>query len=373
MKIINKRESYEYDTDYNQKEILKLVKLISIFLQDKENINKDNLYKLIKYFYDYKIDIEDYLDYVKEKTNFDKTLEIATDIVIQHMNSEGHGRDFSWWTENYQRIIEVATKDFIPTKEIYTIKEIKELITNGNIYPLYPFGRETKLKRNEYKDDINYLLPYMSKELESTDEYFDFIFNKIMLEIGNDNLLNNIRRFIVNLKLNSIEDYNRIYSKEDYEYKKNNNELADQLIVLYNNFDKDNQIKSEPLDIVIDYIKRLPNIEEQWYTEITLEQIVSVIDQLDYNIDKDICKKIEEMIISLGEEELCYEMAANIEWINKKIMAEIVIASENPDINYYYASEVEGADIERHKQVILNNEHSDNYILERAKSLSLIK
>ena len=38
MKIINKRECYEYDTDYNYKEILKLVKLITIYLQDKENI-----------------------------------------------------------------------------------------------------------------------------------------------------------------------------------------------------------------------------------------------------------------------------------------------------------------------------------------------
>ena len=33
MKIINKRENYEYDTDYNHKETLKLVKLISIFLR----------------------------------------------------------------------------------------------------------------------------------------------------------------------------------------------------------------------------------------------------------------------------------------------------------------------------------------------------
>ena len=34
---------------------------------------------------------------------------------------------------------------------------------------------------------------------------------------------------------------------------------------------------------------------------------------------------------------------------------------------------IEGADIERHKQVILNNEHSDDYFIERVKSLSLKK
>lgn len=123
----------------------------------------------------------------------------------------------------------------------------------------------------------------------------------------------------------------------------------------------------------MDYLKKLPSIEEQWYTEITLEQIISVIEQLDYDEDKKICDEIEKIVISLEEEELCYEMASNIEWINKDIMAEIVIKSGNPDVNYYYASEVEGANIERHKQVILNSKHSDDYILERTKSLVLKK
>ena len=75
----------------------------------------------------------------------------------------------------------------------------------------------------------------------------------------------------------------------------------------------------------------------------------------------------------MDDQELCYEMAVNIDWVNKEKMVEIVIASGDPDLNYYYASSVEGADIKRHKEVILNSKHSDDYILERAKSLVLEK
>ena len=35
MKIINKRNSYEYDTDYSEKDLLKLSKLIIEFLERK--------------------------------------------------------------------------------------------------------------------------------------------------------------------------------------------------------------------------------------------------------------------------------------------------------------------------------------------------
>lgn len=54
-------------------------------------------------------------------------------------------------------------------------------------------------------------------------------------------------------------------------------------------------------------------------------------------------------------------------------MAEIVIKSEDPDCNYDYASEIEGADIKRHKEVILNSPRSDNYILNLANSLVIPK
>ena len=375
MKIINKRENYEYDTDYNRKETLKLVKLISIFLQSMENTSTQDLFNLIKYFYAFEIETEDYFDYLNQTngTDFDKTIEIPTNSIVMDICSEGHGRDFSWWSQNYQIMIKAATKDFIPLKEEYSNEEIQQLIDESKIYPLHPFGSKTKKEVNGLKNDTKCLISSITKELDNNDVYFNFMVNRILSEIGINNLLSEIRRFIIYLKLESIEDDNRYYDEEDYEYLKIYDDLTDKLIILYNNIDKENQIKGKPLDIVLDYLNSLPSTENRWFDEITPEQIIRVINQLDYDTDKEICDDIERIVILLDDQELCYEMVANIDWVNKDKMAEIVIASGDPDFNYYYAAEVEGADVKRHKEVILNSERSDEYILERARSLVVPK
>jgi len=121
----------------------------------------------------------------------------------------------------------------------------------------------------------------------------------------------------------------------------------------------------------MDYLRNLPNSED-WFEEITLEQIMNIFNYIDEE-NKKLCSKIEALIILLNNAELCYEMASNFDWINKEIMAELVIANGNPEFNYYFATEVEGADIERHRQVILNSKRSDEYLLECAKSLGVTK
>ena len=379
MEIVNKRENYDYgiyyDMESNQADTLKLIKLITIFLQERENIDTNDLYELIKYFYTIKIETKDYLDYLNQTkgTDFDKTVEIPTKRVVMDRTSEGHGRDFSWWQENYQIMIKAATKDFIPSKEEYTEEEINQLINNGIIYPLHPFGKKTKKKSNGYKVNVNYLISSITKELDNKDVYFNFMVNKILSKIGINNFLEEIRRVIISLKLDSIEDEDRYYDEEDYEYLKIYDDLANKLIILYNNINQKNKIKTNHLDIVLDYLKSLPTMEDKWFEKIRLEQIIRVIRQLDYDTDKEVCDEIEKLVILLDDQELCYEMAVNIDWINKQKMAEIVIESGDPDFNYYYASSVEGADIKRHKEVILNSKHSDEYILERAKSLVLEK
>ena len=90
---------------------------------------------------------------------------------------------------------------------------------------------------------------------------------------------------------------------------------------------------------------------------------------LDYDKDKDVCDEVQTLAVYLKEVELCYELALRCEWIDKKLMGEIVILDGNPDFNYYFASEVEGADIKRHKDVILNSKYTDEYIYERTLKL----
>lgn len=255
MEIINKRKNYEYDTEYNYVETLKLIALISIFLEQKNNITSKDLYNLIKYFYDIKIDINDYLDYLNQEEgyDFDKIVDIPTNIVIMNTESEGHGKDFSWWTQNYQIIIKAATNQFIPSKEEYTKEKLEKLIKEKNIYPIYSFGKKTKNEVSKEKNNIKYLIPYQSKKLESKDIYFDFMVNRICSRISNDNLLKEIRRFIINLKLNSIEDEDRYYSENEYKILRIYDDLSNKLIVLYNSIDNKNTIDKEPINIIISY------------------------------------------------------------------------------------------------------------------------
>ena len=89
----------------------------------------------------------------------------------------------------------------------------------------------------------------------------------------------------------------------------------------------------------------------------------------DYEENKELCDEIEQIAINFRYAEFCYELAANFDWVNKKLMEEIVLEDGNPEINYFYAINVDGADIERHKKVILDNEYSDDDILERVKKL----
>lgn len=366
MKIINKRLNYEYDTEYDNKDILIISKLIIEFLKNKENTNKEELYKLLLYFYDIKIDNTDYMEFVNSVSEIEYTtiVEIPTNRIVIDSGSEGHGRDFSWWTQNYQIFVKAFSSSFVPSKEEYTISEVEELAKSGVIYPIHPFGKKTKKKFINVNDTIDYLTKYNGKVLEASDIYFDFMVNKAICNIGIKTLIEEIRLFITKLKLDSVIDEDRYYGEKIETF----DELSSDLINIYNANVKGSKIESTPLEIVMAYLRKLPNVEK-WYEEVTLEQIVNVFNQIDEEENKDLCSEIEALVISLGEAELCYEMASNFEWVDKKVMAEIVINDGCPDFNYYFASEVEGADIERHKQVILNSKYADEYILERTRQL----
>ena len=252
MKIIDKRKHYEYDTDYNEEELLKLSNLILEFLQSKENTNAKTLYEMISYFYDIKLEAFDYVNYINKKTNtvYCATTSIPTERVIQDLQSEGHGRDFSWWTQNYQRMIKVATKGFTPSKEEYTYEEIKNLIDEGQIYPIYPYGEKTNKKVHYVEDKLEYLVSYQSKELESTDEYFDYIVQDILKQIGYKTLLKDVEEFTIKLKLNSY-----MTSDEDY---KSLEEIANKLIETHNENNKNNTINPSPVETVVQYLRDLP-------------------------------------------------------------------------------------------------------------------
>ena len=365
MKIINKRKNYEYDTDYCDNDIFNIAKLIVEFLKNKEKIDNKVLFELLSYFYDIKLDLNDYMEYINsiKDIKYTNIIDIPTNKVVVDRGSEGHGRDFSWWTQNYQLFVKAFSYDFIPSKEEYTMDELYVLYKEGVIIPLYTFGQKTKKSFVNVKDNLCYLTKYNGKCLDENDEYFSFMVEKAIKNIGIKSLIAEIRLFIIKLKLDSV--YKRIAYLEDT--IETFDELSSYLINIYNENVNGNIIEKTPLEIVISYLENI-RYEEKWYEDVTLEQIMNVFSEVD-DCDSELCSRIEELVISLRDAELCYEMASNFDWVDKKVMAEIVINDGSPDIIYFFGSEVEGADIKRHKEVILNSKYTDDYILERALKL----
>lgn len=381
MKIKYKFYNQDYEREYVGDNLKRLSKLIIEFLNKKGNIEIQKLYEIVKSFYDIELSDIDYINYINYKcgTQYDKVIDIPTNIVTTDLQSEGHGRDFSWWTQNYQRIIGAATSDFIPEKEVYTYEEIQKLIDDKLIYPVYPFGRKTDKKAYYEKCDIQYLLNYKSEEMSKDSEYFEYMLKKEIETIGKSEFLKQIKVFIINMKLN-LENYDYFYceydDEDEYDDERDSVDSLDEkiediqkdLLKAYNENVKCDHIEETSIGIVIDYLRSVKDVDFL-FEDIIIDHVISTISKLDYEENKELCDEIEQIAINFRYAEFCYELAANCDWINKKIMADIVVEDGNPEINYFYASNVEGADIERHKNVILNCEYTDDYILERVKTL----
>ena len=61
--------------------------------------------------------------------SFKKIIRINTDVIHKDIESEGHGRDFSWWTVSYCLYLMVAVNcDIENNAKFFTIDEIKKLV-----------------------------------------------------------------------------------------------------------------------------------------------------------------------------------------------------------------------------------------------------
>ena len=408
---------------------------INNYLENHTNLTNQEYYDFLSFLYDFKLEDKDYIDYIKFKTGikFDNIIKINTDVIDSYIEREGHGRDFSWWTVKVRLVLKVAVNTDLENKN-YTVEEIKKLISQNKIYPIDYFYEECSddLKENRIKNDIDYLIKNKEGKLDINCEYFDFIINNIRKEIEVDEIIKIIRSYIINLKMylecylidcyyeetqivedeitlvdNLIDTYNKVITEK---YKENNQNNSSNL---YNKF-----VCKNAVEIVIDYVSKLSFInKDNWYKEISIEQIVNIIENIEYDKNKEICQKIENVVIELEEPELC-SLLLEVPWINSNKMIDIVINSRDEEtcyyllknhgrnlsrthikkliniiiesnnnylnykiaqeehlgvdvrrhgkviidcgdvwFNYLYASEIEGADIKKHGEVIINSKN----------------
>lgn len=110
------------------------------------------------------------------------------------------------------------------------------------------------------------------------------------------------------------------------------------------------------IEIILSYLSRLKDMnEDRRFEEIGREKIVESIDQFVSESDEDLCSIIDKYVLELGDPELCYEMAANISWVDIKKYGQAVIDSKDIENNYFFAVNIGEADVLKHGEVIIES------------------
>lgn len=188
------RYSYYNEFDYVISEIENIIKALNLFLsKDYKCITDEEYFNIINQFYDitfFKTDILKILSII-DKVNYNKYQWLKTRVIYTTLDSEGHGRDFSWWHETRQLMLELITPEglVIDKKHDYSSEEIKEIFNNYKVYlfdysnkelgidPELPFDKETSIGIN---------IP-MFKLVDYDEDYFRFELDKIKYEDENFN------------------------------------------------------------------------------------------------------------------------------------------------------------------------------------------
>lgn len=184
MNLLLKGDNIYFGDDNSKKQLEKELKLIDKIVNKYDKLDNNTKYKILEHFYEFYLKEDDLIDFIniKYNKNFNKIKSISTKMEYQTVASEGHGRDFSWWTEKYKIGFKCATnEDFVLEKKSYSSKEILNLIEEGLIYPIYPEFKEIN-KFSKNKEDYT-PIPCLSKDdLNIKDDTFGFRLEEIKEE-----------------------------------------------------------------------------------------------------------------------------------------------------------------------------------------------
>lgn len=206
---INIKDKNEDNRHYDIEDIIRKIRY---HLENYTNLSNEEYYKALSIYYDFVLEDKDYIDYINFKTGnkFDNIIKINTNVIDSYIDSEGHGRDFSWWTVKVRLCLKLATSKPLEDK-YYKLKQIRKLITENQVYPLDYFYEkcDDELGLNKVQNDIDYLIKDEYGKLDIKSEYFDYFINNIRKEITPDKFLQIIGNYIIKLKLHLEGCYNR--------------------------------------------------------------------------------------------------------------------------------------------------------------------
>ena len=358
------------------------IEKIKYVLNNYDRLSLKEFYKMICMFYDVKLEDSDYLNYINDSSDnkFDNVVNIETDVIHKHIESEGHGRDFSWWTVSYRLCLKTGVNCELEKNDKYfTIDEVKKLIQDNKIFPIdYYYEKcDDRLYENRVDNDIKYLIEYKYgrkyEQLLDSDIYFDYFKEDIFKLVNINEIFMIIRRFLINYKCRLECDIDEYYMDEcDRE------EVlveVNRLIDVYNEkiklINRDNDKNNDCLEIVskniillvIDYLKYLSGVSSyEWYQDIEIEQVEQILGMLNYNEDKELCDIVNKLVVDLRDPDLCFMLVSNYsikEWIDFDKMIEIIINFGNASVCYdvlsYLADELDEVRIKILLQKIIDS------------------
>jgi len=344
-------------------------------LKNFASLSNIEYFTCLKELFDIKFDDNDYMKYANFITGskFTKNVPIQTDRIVSSSINESVKKNFGYTTEKVRLWFHVLVNDsFESTNSYYSIDQIQNLLKQNKIFPLYrcyyPCSQDCEIIAVE--DDVNCLLTEENGSITDS-KFIDFMVREIKKNIKFHDILLRVQQYVFQslIELDCIDPD----SLDDVELEtlKQNKEGINELITVYNNIIDTYGIKMKLLsvntiDYIIAYLSNLPNLpKEDWYGDITLDQIATVMNSLDYEKDTLLCKTIQYIAIALGDPELLYEMVVKVDWADVEKLSESIIESKDVECNYYLLEhEIEGLDIKRHAQVIIDScDPEYNYLL----------
>ena len=112
---INIKDKNEDNRHYDIEDIIRKIRY---HLENYTNLSNEEYYKALSIYYDFVLEDKDYIDYINFKTGnkFDNIIKINTNVIDSYIDSEGHGRDFSWWTVKVRLCLKLALRQILTRK-----------------------------------------------------------------------------------------------------------------------------------------------------------------------------------------------------------------------------------------------------------------
>lgn len=201
---------------------------------DFSKLSDEEFYDLLCKIYNISLEEKDFLEIISKRNNdkYDRFVEIGTYMTFSSTNTEGKGKNFSWWEQLYQirYIVAVAEGCWnIDNDSIFSKEDIKNMIDDKSIVIIAKKDKPLNSKPNFKSEDVQNF-PLMNLNFSNSlfgmygsihkDENFSVVVSMLRKRFTKRRILKDMRDYVEELQC----QIDRVLFKnsDDYAY----NEIA---------------------------------------------------------------------------------------------------------------------------------------------------